>query len=162
MVPRKMQSAATQPFLVSSRNAPPQERCVTTQKTAAWQTTKNVGLRKFWPDVEILEAFLMGLKVSFSSDFCVLESRFFLFTNGSRSLGFVVFYFRLVFRSRNFSEITGIAYRTEFVDQFNKQDSILVVFRQLPLKFSVILLSFTCVIISTFSSLRVSGKYFQR
>ena len=72
----------------------------------------SVGLGKFWPDLEISEALLMGLEVSFWSDFCVLESRFF-FTKGSRSLVFVVFYFRLVFRSRKFSEITGIAYRPE-------------------------------------------------
>lgn len=38
-----------------------------------------MGLGKFWPDLEISEAFLMGLEVSRSSDFCVSESRICLF-----------------------------------------------------------------------------------
>ena len=38
-----------------------------------------MGLGKFWPDLEISEALLMGFEVSFSSDFCVLESRYIFF-----------------------------------------------------------------------------------
>ena len=30
---------------------------------------KNVGLRKFWPDLENSEAYVIGLEVSFSGDF---------------------------------------------------------------------------------------------
>ena len=30
---------------------------------------KNVGLGKFWPDLELWKAFLIGLEVSFSGDF---------------------------------------------------------------------------------------------
>ena len=41
--------------------------------TVANGTTKNVGLRKFWQDLEILEAFLISLEVSF------LHGLFFLF-----------------------------------------------------------------------------------
>ena len=38
-----------------------------------------MGLGKFWPDLEILEGFLMGRDFSFSGDFGVLESLFFCF-----------------------------------------------------------------------------------
>ena len=30
---------------------------------------KNMGLGKFWPDLEVWKAFLIGLEVSFSCDF---------------------------------------------------------------------------------------------
>ena len=43
-------------------------------------TSENVGLGKFWPDLEISEGFLMGLEVSN------------FFADGSWSLGFVVFF----------------------------------------------------------------------
>ena len=42
---------------------------------------------KFWSDRKISEAFLMGLEISFSGEFCDSESR--IFFHGSRSLGFV-------------------------------------------------------------------------
>ena len=60
-----------------------------------------MGLGKFWPDLEISEALLMAFEDSFSSDFYVLESRIcrFLFPFG--------------LQESKFSEITGIAYRTE-------------------------------------------------
>ena len=38
--------------------------------------SKNVGVGKFWPDLEIPEA-LMVREVLFSGDFCVSESQFF-------------------------------------------------------------------------------------
>ena len=41
-------------------------------------SSKNVPLGKFWPGLEILEAFLMGLEVSFSGDFCVSDLSSFL------------------------------------------------------------------------------------
>ena len=41
-------------------------------------SSKNVPLGKFWPGLEILEAFLMSLEVSFSGDFCVSDLSFFL------------------------------------------------------------------------------------
>ena len=58
---------------------------------------------QFWPNLETLEKFLMDLQVPYSGDFCVSESRIFFqsfLAEGFRSLGFVVFSFRLVFRSR--------------------------------------------------------------
>ena len=60
---------------------------------------------QFWPSLETSEKFLMDLEVPCSGDFCVSESRIFFsvfFADGFRSLGFVVFSFRLVFRSRIF------------------------------------------------------------
>ena len=41
----------------------------------------NMGLRKFWPDLEILEAF-MGLNVSFLHVICISESQFFSLPTG--------------------------------------------------------------------------------
>ena len=42
-------------------------------------TSKNMGLRKFWPDLEItVYMFLMGLKVSLWDDNCISESQIFL------------------------------------------------------------------------------------
>ena len=32
-------------------------------------SSKNLGLRKFWPGLKISEAFVIGLKVLFSGDF---------------------------------------------------------------------------------------------
>ena len=64
-----------------------------------------MGLGKFWPDLEISEAFLTGLEVSFSSDFCVSESRICLF----------FFPFGLQ-KSKFFRVHLGTAYRTELVD----------------------------------------------
>ena len=32
-------------------------------------SSKNLGLRKFWPGLRILEVFVIGRKVSFSGDF---------------------------------------------------------------------------------------------
>ena len=53
--------------------------------------------RKTWvsenlgPISKTLEVFLMGLEVSFSSDFCVLESRTFLLTDlGVSDLSFIL------------------------------------------------------------------------
>ena len=52
-------------------------------------TSKNVGLRKFWQDLEISEAFLISLKVSFFSwfAFTFFESR--NFSPKSLGLGFL-------------------------------------------------------------------------
>ena len=36
--------------------------------------SKNWGLANFWPDLEILQAYLMGLEVSFLGDLCLSES----------------------------------------------------------------------------------------
>ena len=41
-----------------------------------------MGLGKVWPDLEISEAFLMGLEISFSGDFCISESEI-SFADGS-------------------------------------------------------------------------------
>ena len=51
--------------------------------------SKNVGLGKFWPNLEISEAFLMGLEVVFEWVLCLVVSNFFWPTG----LGFVVFVF---------------------------------------------------------------------
>lgn len=64
-----------------------------------------MGLGKFWPDLEISEAFFMGLEVSFLSDFCVSVSRVCLF----------FFPFGLP-KSKFFRVNLGTAYRTELVD----------------------------------------------
>lgn len=46
-------------------------------------TSINMGLGKFWPDLEISEAFLMGLEVSFLGAFWVsVSSIFFFFADG--------------------------------------------------------------------------------
>ena len=50
---------------------------------------KSVCLAKFWPDLEILEAFLMGLEVSFSGDFCVSDLSLF-FPYGLKEFNFRV------------------------------------------------------------------------
>ena len=42
-------------------------------------TSINMGLGKFWPDLEISEAFLMGLEVSFLGAFWVSVSSIFFF-----------------------------------------------------------------------------------
>ena len=39
-------------------------------------TSKNVGLGKFWPDLAILKAFLMGRKSRFSEGFGVSDLSF--------------------------------------------------------------------------------------
>ena len=65
-------------------------------------TSKNVGLGKFRPNLEISTAFFKGLEVSFSRVFLRLGVSNF-FTDRSRSLGFFFFFcFCLVFRSRIF------------------------------------------------------------
>ena len=56
------------------------------------------GLRKFWPDLEISEAFWMGLEVS--------ESRIESFFLSVWSSGV----------DRNFQSFVAIAYRTELLD----------------------------------------------
>lgn len=80
-------------------------------------TSKNVGLGKFWSDLDISEAFLMGREVSFSRVFfasrSLTESRIFLQT-GLGSLGFVVFPFG--FQESNFLEFKDTTYRTERVN----------------------------------------------
>ena len=62
-------------------------------------------LRNFWPDLEILETFLTGVKVLFSGDFGVLKAHYFVFflVNGSQSLRFVVFLFPFGLWESNFS-----------------------------------------------------------
>ena len=45
---------------------------------------ENVGLGKVWPDLKILEVFLMGVEVSFLDNF--------FFAKGFQGLGFVVFF----------------------------------------------------------------------
>ena len=54
-----------------------------------------MGLGKVWPDLEILEVFLMGVEVSFLDNF-------FLFAKGFWGLGFVIFSFLLLFRGHIF------------------------------------------------------------
>ena len=58
--------------------------------------------RNFWPDLEISETFLTGVKVLFSGDLGVLKAHYFFLVNGSQSLRFVFFFFRLVFGSQIF------------------------------------------------------------
>ena len=60
----------------------------------------NVGLRKFWPDLEISEAFWMGLKVS--------ESRI------------CRFFFPFGLQGSNFSEFVATAYQTKLLNQNRK------------------------------------------
>ena len=40
-------------------------------------SSKNVGLGKFWPDLQILEVFVMGFEVLFSGDFVSWSLNFF-------------------------------------------------------------------------------------
>ena len=61
-----------------------------------------MGLGKFWPDLEISEAFLMGLEVSFLDNF-FLPKGF-----GVSSLSFFFFLFGL--QESHFSEFMGTAY----------------------------------------------------
>lgn len=51
---------------------------------------ETLGLGKFWPNLEISEAFLMGLEVWFAGGFCIRESLN-VFADGSWSLGLVFF-----------------------------------------------------------------------
>ena len=61
----------------------------------------------------------MGLKVSFSGDFCISESFFcFFFAYGFLSLGFVIFSFREGLQESICSELMGTAYWTELVIRF--------------------------------------------
>ena len=59
---------------------------------------KTLGLGKFWPNLEISGAFLMGLKVSFADGFCVPESLNFC-ADGFQTC---LFSFHFVFRSQIF------------------------------------------------------------
>ena len=40
-------------------------------------SSKNVGLGKFWPDLQILKVFVMGFEVLFSGDFVSWSLNFF-------------------------------------------------------------------------------------
>ena len=40
-------------------------------------SSQNVGLGKFWPDLKIMETFVIGLKVSLSGDFASQSLRMF-------------------------------------------------------------------------------------
>ena len=62
-----------------------------------------MGLGKVWPDLEISEAFLMGLEVSFLHIF-------FFFAKGFWGLGFVIFFFPFALQESHFSEFMGTAY----------------------------------------------------
>ena len=57
----------SQPFLVSSRNAPPQERCVTILKTAARETTVNLGFFLFL----IIKSIFLDFSLLFLDDLII-------------------------------------------------------------------------------------------
>ena len=76
-------------------------------------TSKNVGLGKFRPDLEISKAFFKGLEVSFSGIFLRLGVSNF-FNHRSRSLGF--FFVLFGFQKSNFSELRGATYGNERVN----------------------------------------------
>ena len=75
-------------------------------------TSKNVGLGKFQPDLEISKAFFKGLEVSFSRVFLRLGVSNF-FTDRSRSLEF---FYRQVSESRIFLP-TGLGVSNFFTDR---------------------------------------------
>ena len=61
-----------------------------------------MSLGKVWPHLEISEAFLMGLEVSFLHNF--------FFAKGFWGLGFVIFFFPFALQESHFSEFMGTAY----------------------------------------------------
>ena len=62
-----------------------------------------MGLGKVWPDLEILEVFLMGVEVSFLDNFFLFAKRFL----GSRICHF---FFPLALQGSHFSEFMCTAY----------------------------------------------------
>ena len=52
--------------------------CIAVTKPKGYKivSQKNVGLRKFWPNLEILEAIVIGLKVAFFGDFASWSLKF--------------------------------------------------------------------------------------
>ena len=67
-----------------------------------------MGLAKFWPDLEILQAFLMGLEVSFLGDFSSRSLEFFCRRVSKSLICRCFFLFGL--QEVNFPEFMGTAY----------------------------------------------------
>ena len=67
---------------------------------------ETLGLGKFWPNLKISEAFLMGLEVWFAGGFCIRESLN-VFADGVLESRISLFSFCLVFRSQTFQSLCG-------------------------------------------------------
>ena len=101
--------------LEQGRESPVLVCIINCSKGGEW-SAKNMGLGKFWLDLEILEAFLMGLNVSFLYVICILESQIFFLSQWVSESQICHFFFSFGFQESNFSEFMGTAYPTELRD----------------------------------------------
>ena len=131
--------------------------------------SKKVGRKKFWLDLGISGAFLIGLESLILDDFCVSYMQLQIFLPSGLGVSDLSFFFPFDFQEQNLSEFVGTVYRTEYLKQIRtvKHDRavhrVLVGFcyMQLPLAFLVILFSFICTIISKYSVFKVLVSNFE-